>query len=301
MVELLDPKYDCIFKRIFGTEEGKPRLISLLNALLKGQPCIRSLELNNPEITKVLEDDKTSRLDIKATSDDGTLLDIEIQCRNTGELPERAVHYMANLFPHAVKEGEKYTKAKVISIWLLGEKTTSRQNAISNAYMTFQKDDKDPYERMTDSARIIFVELSKFNPKDADMHDLLTGWLSFLKNPAFLDQSFLKNQAISSAFSTLQYVSGDRIVQQIYDARRMTLNDRNSEMTIAREQGLAEGLAEGLAKGHAKGKAEGLEQGLIEGEMLGVIKTARNLLAIDLPLEQISKATGLSIEKLKNL
>ena len=68
METLLDPKLDFIFKKIFGTEEGKLQLISLLNALLKGQPHIKELTLNNPEIDKILEDDKSSRLDIKATS-----------------------------------------------------------------------------------------------------------------------------------------------------------------------------------------------------------------------------------------
>lgn len=147
MGTLLDPKFDYIFKKIFGTEEGKPQLISLLNSLLKGQPYIKELTLNNPEIDKILGDDKSSRLDVKATSDDGTLFDIEIQCRNTKKIPERAVNYMANWLPQAIHSGEKYSKTKVISIWILGENVTDRQNAISNAYMIFEKDGQDPYER----------------------------------------------------------------------------------------------------------------------------------------------------------
>lgn len=103
METLLGPKLDYVFKKIFGTEEGQPQLISLLNSLLKGQPHIQSLTLNNPEIDKVFEDDKSSRLAIKATSDDGMLFDIEIQCRKSGEIPARAVHYMANLFPRAIQ------------------------------------------------------------------------------------------------------------------------------------------------------------------------------------------------------
>ena len=53
METLLDPKLDYIFKKIFGTDEGKPQLISLLNALLKGQPHIQSLTLNNPKIDNI--------------------------------------------------------------------------------------------------------------------------------------------------------------------------------------------------------------------------------------------------------
>ena len=42
---------------------------------------------------------------------------------------------------------------------------------------------------------------------------------------------------------------------------------------------------------------EGLELGLEQG----VIKTAKNLINLNLPLEKISEATGLSLEKLKKL
>ena len=281
METLLDPKLDFIFKKIFGTEEGKPQLVSLLNALLKGQPHIKELTLNNPEIDKILEDDKSSRLDIKATSDDGTLFDIEIQCKKSGEIPARAVHYMANLFPQAIHAGDKYSKAKVISIWILGENVTKRQNAINNAYMTFDKDDKDPFERLTDSARIVFVELEKFNPKNADMQDLLTGWLSFLKNPAFMDNSFFQDIHVKAAMETLQYVSSDKVARQIYDARLKTINDRNSDMTIAREEGLIEGIE--------------------KGALQKAIETAKNFLKMGLSIEQVAQGTGLSIEEVEQL
>ena len=192
---------------------------------------------------------------------------------------------MANLFPQAIHAGDKYSKAKVISIWILGENVTQRQNAINNAYMTFEKDDKDPFEHLTDSARIIFVELEKFNPKNADMHDLLTGWLSFLKNPAFMDNSFFQDIHVQAAMETLQYVSSDKVARQIYDARLKTINDRNSDMTIAREEG----------------RQEGLEEGLAEGALQKAIETAKNLLLMQLSIEQIAQATGLSIDEIEQL
>lgn len=138
--------------------------------------------------------------------------------------------------------------------------------------MTFEKDDKDPFERLTDSARIIFVELEKFDPKNADMYDLLTGWLSFLKNPAFMDNSFFQDIYIQAAMETLQYVSFDKVARQIYDARLKIINDYNSDITIAREEGLIEGEAIGIEK----------------GVKLKAIETAKNLLATQLSIEQIA-------------
>jgi predicted transposase/invertase (TIGR01784 family) len=277
MTNLLDPKLDYIFKHIFGVEDKKPLLLSFLNSLLKGNPSIKDLRLENTDITKILEEDKASRLDIKATSDDGTLLDIEIQVRNTGEIPQRAFHYLANMMPHNVKSGGSYKGAKVIGIWILGENVTDRQNAIGEAYMTFQPQDPDPYQIMTDSARIFFIELPKFNPKKADARDLLTVWLSFLKDPIFMDESFLQIEEVHEAMETLKYISGDDEERAIANLRQKTINDHNSEITVAEERG---------------------EE---RGEKRGRLETALNAVAMGLSTEQIAKLTSLSIEEIEAL
>ncbi|GHT97881.1 hypothetical protein FACS1894126_2740 [Alphaproteobacteria bacterium] len=237
MTNLLDPKLDFVFKNIFGIEENESVLVSFLNTLLKGNPPIKSLVLENTDIAKILEDDKASRLDIKATCDNGTRLDIEIQIKNTGEIPQRAFHYLANMMPHIVKANESYNGPKVIGIWILGENVTKRKNAISEAYMTFQPQDPDPYQIMADSARIFFIELPKFNPKNADMHDLLTGWLSFLQDPLLMDKSFLEIDEVQRAMDRLKYISADPETRALADLRQKTINDYNSAMTVAREEG----------------------------------------------------------------
>ena len=66
---LYDPKKDYIFKTLFGKEKNKDLLISLLNSILRGNPVIKDLTLHNTELAKILEKDKSSRLDISAISD----------------------------------------------------------------------------------------------------------------------------------------------------------------------------------------------------------------------------------------
>jgi predicted transposase/invertase (TIGR01784 family) len=285
MIDLLDPKFDYIFKTIFGVDDRKPLLISFLNALFKGSPCIKTITLENTDIAKILEKDKASRLDIKATTDDGTKLDIEIQCKNTGEIPQRAFHYLANMMPHTVKSGKSYKGPKVIGIWIMGENVTNRQNAISDAYMTFQPSDPDPYQIMTDSARIIFIELQKFNPQNADMHDLLTGWLSFLKNPIFMDESFLQVKEVREAMETLKYISADDEIRALADLRQKTINDHNSEITVAREEGIAIGEERGEVKGRMEEKRE----------------MARSLLRNNVDINIIANSSGLSVAEIQSL
>lgn len=249
MKTLLDPKLDYIFKNIFGVEKNKKLLISLLNAILRGKPYIKDVKLENTEITKILELDKASRLDVLATTDNGTKVNVEIQCRNTGDLINRAFHYLSAMINGSVQTGQSYNNISVISIWILGENVTTREKAISEAYMTFQNNDKDPYQIMTDKARIIFIELNKFNPKTACQQDMLTAWLSFLKDPIFMNEEFLKMEEVHKAMATLKYISSDDEERAIARIRQNTINDHNSERTVAREEGFEEGREAGLEAG----------------------------------------------------
>jgi predicted transposase/invertase (TIGR01784 family) len=297
MMDLLDPKTDYIFKTIFGAEDKKPLLISFLNALFKGRPRVKTITFENTDIHKILEKDKASRLDIRATTDDGTKLDIEIQFDNTGEIPERAIHYLCDIVPKAVQSGKSYNGPNVIGIWILANNVTTRHNAISQAYVTFQPNKPDTYDILSDNFRIIFIELKKFNPQKEDIRDTLTAWLSFLANPVFMDAEFLQIEEVKEAMETLKYISADDEVRAIADLRRRTINDRNSELTVAKQMGKEEGLAEG----EAKGKAAGIAEGIAEGEAKGRRETALVMLNKGLSLEMVSACTGLSMEEIKAL
>ena len=92
-----------------------------------------------------------------------------------------------------------------------------------------------------------------------------------------MDNSFFQDIHVKAAMETLQYVSSDKVARQVYDARLKTINDRNSDMTIAREEGLA------------------------EGALQKAIETAKNLLLMQLSVEQIAQATGLSVDEIEQL
>jgi len=270
---LLDPKLDFVFKNLFGQEKEVSSLISFLNALFKGRPHIKSLELKNTEITKILENNKTSRLDVRARTDNDIELDIEIQFKNTGEIRGRALHYAANMFPLLLKENESYERSRIIAIWILGENVTDRKDAISEAYMTFQKSKSDDYEILSENERIFFIELPKFNPKDADKKDLLNGWLEFIQEPSLLNPIWLKNKEISKAMDRLKYLSANDEIRAIADLRQRDWNDRISERNAAKDEG-------------ADDKAR---------------EVAIKMISDGLTSELISKYSGLSIEEINEI
>ena len=80
------------------------------------------------------------------------------------------------------------------------------------------------------------------------------------------------------------------IAEQLEDARA----EARAE---AREIGLAEGREEGWAEGREEGRAEGREEGHVEERA----KNAKNLRDLGVDPEIIAKATGLTVEEIRNL
>ena len=65
--------------------------------------------------------------------------------------------------------------------------------------------------------------------------------------------------------------------------------------------GLAEGKSLGLAEGKSLGLAEGKSLGLAEGSRQKAFETAHNLLVMGLSIDNIAKATGLTVQEVENL
>ncbi len=117
---LLNPKVDFIFKKIFGSENHPNILISFLNAVMKPVDKIVSVVINNTEITKDFLEDKFSRLDVKATTNKGEIINIEIQIKTEYNMIKRSLYYWSKLYEEQLSEGDKYeTLSRTVCINIL--------------------------------------------------------------------------------------------------------------------------------------------------------------------------------------
>ena len=74
----INPRVDLAFKKIFGVEENKDLLISLINSIVDVEDQVVNVTLLNPYNQKNFKQDKLSILDIKAEGNCGK----KIQHRN---------------------------------------------------------------------------------------------------------------------------------------------------------------------------------------------------------------------------
>ena len=75
----------------------------------------------------------------------------------------------------------------------------------------------------------------------------------------------------------------------------------NTYIAEATEEGYNKGHEKGYSKGHEKGYNEGHKQGIEQGIKQNNIDVAKKMLEEKLPLETISKITGLSIKEITEL
>ena len=89
--------------------------------------------------------------------------------------------------------------------------------------------------------------------------------------------------------NTYRKVSQDELEYERREARLKYQLQYNTEISVAREQGLAQGRSEGEAVGLKKGEAQKQRE------------IAKNLKALNLTKEQIAEATGLSAAEIEKL
>ena len=282
---LLDPKMDFVFKNIFGSEKHPNILISFLNATLKPKDLITAVEIKNTDLNKGYIEDKFSRLDVKATTSNNEIINIEIQLKNEYNMIKRSLFYWSKLYSEQLNEGEDYSVLKrTICINILNFKYLKTRKFHSGYRL------KEIYsnEELTDVAEIHFIEIPKLE-EGTDEKDMLVAWIEFLKNPESEKVRSLEMSVdeIREAKDELIKMSNDDTQRELYEMRAKTLRDKISALNEAERKGIKKGR----------------EEGRKEGEKNKSIEIAKSLIKLGLDKESIAKSTGLDlweVEKLMN-
>ncbi|WP_433584024.1 Rpn family recombination-promoting nuclease/putative transposase [Paenibacillus amylolyticus] len=300
MTELLDPKNDYVFKRIFGSEENKDVLLAFLNHTFKnaGESLLTEIVLINPYLDKDTPRDKQSILDIRAKTDQGELINVEMQLFNQYDLEKRTLFYWGKQYSGQLLEGQRYSQLKkCVAINIVNFKMLANDQ-YHNVFHLREDHTDIP---LTDVIEIHFMEIPKLNDENIQMKDGLVRWLLFLKGMTRSSWEALMmhepEPALKKAMSVLEFLSQDEQARQRYIDRQKFLWDEASMIEGAREEGLKKGMEEGIQKGIE----EGIKEGIKEGEAESKRKIAMNMLTLGLDQAIIIKATGLTSSELEEL
>ena len=137
-MEKISPRVDVAFKKIFGVEENKDLLISLINSIVGKEDQVLDIILLNPYNPQNFRQDKLSILDIKAKGIDGKRFNIEIQISDEADYDKRALYYWAKLYTEQLKVAQDYsTLAKAIGIHILNFTSIPEAENYHNVFHIF--------------------------------------------------------------------------------------------------------------------------------------------------------------------
>ncbi len=202
----LSPRVDIAFKKIFGVEENKDLLISLINSIVEPYDHVSDVTLMNPYNLQSFRTDKLSIMDIKAKGHDGRLFNIEIQITDEGDYDKRALYYWAKMYSEQLRIGNEYEKlAKTIGIHILNFTSIIQSPRYHHRFTISDHVNNLHY---FNNFEMHTIELSKFSSNDEALTELvgkirtsLDIWMAFLTRndllirdhlPPELNESHLK-------------------------------------------------------------------------------------------------------------
>lgn len=278
MTELLDPKNDFVFKRIFGSEENKDILLAFLNRTFMeaGELPLTEIVLLNPYTDKDSPRDKQSIFDIQAKTTEGKLINVEMQLFNKYDNEKRTLYYWSKQYAGQLEEGQSYKRLKkCVTINILNFSILSSDHYHNIFHL---REDRTGI-KLIDDIEVHIMELSKLSLHSVPNEGGLLNWLLFLKSEDTTNWEVLKvnEPALGKAMTALEYLSQDAEARRLYEMRQKVLHDEASMLEGAR--------AEGESLGNVKGKHE----------------VAKNMLIKGMDLSTVVDLTGLSIEEVEQL
>ena len=313
-LKVINPLSDFGFKRLLATERNKDILIHLLNTFIsEDSGTITDVTYLPTELLGVSKEDKFVRFDLYCKNQNGDRFIVEMQNGWQKHFGDRAIVYMGRAAGQSVKRGDNLYE-DVKGVYSLNIVTYNMPEFKGNGNFFWRVYLKDDRNKIFSKKNVLyFVELSKFAAQleTLDMADERNHWLYMLTQAVHLNQNDVEamtpvfqrfyEECQIAKFTDMDKRNYVRNVLEFEDVKEMMECEREFAEQAGYERGVQEGMLQGIEKGMEKGREEGMEKGREEGREEALLQTAKNLLALGIPLDNVAKATGLSEEQIRQL
>lgn len=245
----LKPTNDFIFKKIFGQTKNADILKDLLEAILP-EIKIDKVEINKDvSLERKIMTEKLGILDVVATLNNSTKINIEMQVKNYYNTIERSLFYITGMYHENLEKGTDYTEIpKSISIWI------TDYNIFEEGPIHEKARIKREYENkiLTNKIELHYIQLPKFQEKSKRITNKLEQWLTFIKNENVEEIKMIENKYIKKAEKELEYLTGDEETRRLAELREKAIRDEMAAMSKAKKEGITETKQEVAKKMLAK-------------------------------------------------
>ena len=297
--KFIDPLSDWGFKKLFGTEANKEILLEFLRDLFPDKRIEDIAYLNN-ENQGLSESDRKSVFDVVCRTVAGDRFIVEVQKKDQRYFMERSLYYSTFPVQEQGLRGDwdfRLTPVYMVGILNFALKhdcpggTAAENGGNPKLIHRYDLRERETGELMTDNLHFVFIDVGAFDRKEEELESVMDKWMFVLKNMArLLDRpEALQERIFRKLFEAAQIAAMPHEEQVLYRDNMMTENDYRNCIDFAREEG------------HASGFAEGEARGLAAGEAKGIVTVAKSMKAMNLPMETIMQATGLSQKDVEDL
>ena len=299
----INPRVDIAFQKIFGVEENKDLLISLINSIVQPEDQVTTITIKNPYNPRSFKLDKLSVLDIKAEGPDGKKFNIEMQVTDEANYDKRALYYWAKVYTQQIGKTNKYSQLqKTIGIHFLYFLSIPESSKYHN---TFVLKEDETGVKFFKQIELHTIELSKFDNCESTtlttlaekIKNKLDLWAAFLTHHDLLVTEnlpeSLQDPEIRKAVEVIEVMNFTTEERALYESRIDWLRLEADALDKAEDRGRDEGIE--------KGRIEGKIEGKIEGEHNKAIQIAKKMLSKNKSIEEIIELTELSKAEIENL
>jgi len=235
---------DFAFKYVFGEDckEANDALKSLLTVFL--ERSVNKVVVKNSEIVKDFSKMKSPRLDLLVEFDDRTMVDLEMQLRQTKDnLPIRFSYYLARLHGSQELEGKYYGELKETIVLVFFNVNLIDNHRMCNTFTLRNEEGLSFVEESQDRMKLRTVEMAKLdlNKPLKDMNEQEKMIYYFLNCHKGMDDSKIKvmiesDGVIQMLEKRVETISDDRWKKIIEDFQKLHENEERMELQLEIEE-----------------------------------------------------------------
>lgn len=281
--ELLKPKNDIVFQSLF-TQKNEKITKNFISAIMEEN--ITKIEINTEkELYRERPEDKLGILDLEAEINNKEKVDIEIQLIDRKNLVERMLFYFSKLYANTIDKGDDYLRAKrVVIIAIIDYKLelTNKIKEMETVWNIIER--KNRKLMLTDKLELRIIELNKAKEEyEKDKTNKKAQWMMFINNPneGEVQEIMNENKEIEEAVVVIKEMTEDEKLERLAMLRQKAIMDEKAIY--------AAGLDKGELRGREKGKKE------------NQISTVKELLKMNMKLEDIVTVTKLTKEEIEKI
>ena len=235
---------DFAFKYVFGEDckEANDALKSLLTVFLERK--VNYVVVKNSEMVKDYSKMKSPRLDLLVEFDDRTMVDLEMQLRQTKDnLPIRFSYYLARLHGSQELEGKYYGELKETIVLVFFNVNLIDNNRMCNTFTLRNEEGLSFVEESQDRMKLRTIEMAKLdiNKPLEDMNEQEKMIYYFLNCHKGMDDSKIKvmiesDGVIQMLEKRVETISDDGWKKIIEDFQKLHENEERMELQLEIEE-----------------------------------------------------------------